>query len=114
QIRREGYALLRRSDMPELAHHLRGGTLTDVEVETCRIDDDAPAVGKSLAELSIRPRTGASVIAWTRNQLTKSNPSEMVRLQSGDVVTLLGSRDQIRRAMSLLNEPHDGPIGPAR
>jgi CPA2 family monovalent cation:H+ antiporter-2 len=114
QIRREGYALLRRSDMPELAHHLRGGTLTDVEVETCRIDEDAPAVGKSLAELSIRPRSGASVIAWTRSQMTKSNPSEMVRLQSGDVVTLLGSRDQIRRAMSLLNEPHDGPIGPAR
>jgi len=108
QIRREGYALLRRSDMPELAHHLRGGTLTDVEVETCRIDDDAPAVGKSLAELSIRPRTGASIIAWTRSQVTQSNPSETVRLQSGDVLTLLGSRDQIRRAMALLNEPHNG------
>jgi CPA2 family monovalent cation:H+ antiporter-2 len=103
QIRREGYALLRRSEMPELAHHLRGGTLTDVEVETCRIDDEAPAVGKSLTELSIRPRTGASVIAWTRSQVTQSNPSETVRLQAGDVVTLLGSRDQIRRAMALLN-----------
>ena len=108
QIRREGYALLRRSEMPELAHHLRGGTLTDVEVETCRIDDEAPAVGKSLTELSIRPRTGASVIAWTRSQVTQSNPSETVRLQAGDVVTLLGSRDQIRRAMALLNEPNHG------
>jgi len=28
QVRREGYALLRRSELPELAHHLRGGTLT--------------------------------------------------------------------------------------
>ena len=51
QIRREGYALLRRSELPELAHHLRGGTLTDAEVETCRIDDDSPAVGKTLADL---------------------------------------------------------------
>ena len=41
QVRREGYALLRRSELPELAHHLRGGTLTDAEVETCRIDDDS-------------------------------------------------------------------------
>src|SRR6185437_15594395 len=89
QVRREGYALLRRSALPELAHHMRGGTLTDVEVETCRIDDDAPAAGKSLAELSLRPRTGASVIAWTRSQVTQSNPSETVRLQRGDVVTLL-------------------------
>ena len=106
--------MLRRSEMPELAHHLRGGTLTDVEVETCRIDEEAPAVGKSLAELSIRPRTGASIIAWTRSQLTQSNPAETVRLQSGDVVTLLGSRDQIRRAMALLNEPHNGLSQPTK
>ncbi len=102
QIRKEGYALLRRSDMPELAHHLRGGTLTDVEVETCRIEEDSPAAGKSLAELSIRPRTGASVIAWTRSGVTKSNPSEKIRLMAGDIVVLLGSREQIRRAMGLL------------
>ena len=108
----KGYALLRRSEMPELAHHLRGGTLTDVEVETCRIDDEAPAVGKSLAELSIRPRTGASVIAWTRSQVTQSNPSEHVRLQASDVITLLGSREQIRRAMALLNEPNHGASHP--
>lgn len=106
QIRREGYALLRRSELPELAHHLRGGTLTDVEVETCRIEDDSPAVGKSLTELSIRPMTGASVIAWTRQGVTESNPSGKVRLEAGDVVVLLGSRVQIRRAMGLLVDAH--------
>ena len=102
QVRREGYALLRRSELPELAHHLRGGTLTDAEVETCRIDDDSPAVGKSFADLSIRPRTGASIIAWTRNGVTESNPTLKTKLQGGDIVVLLGSRLQIRRAMSLL------------
>jgi CPA2 family monovalent cation:H+ antiporter-2 len=106
QIRREGYALLRRSELPELAHHLRGGTLTDVEVETCRIEDDSPAVGKSLSELSIRPMTGASVIAWTRQGVTESNPSGKVRLEAGDVVVLLGSRVQIRRAIGLLVDAH--------
>ncbi len=104
QIRREGYALLRRSELPELAHHLRGGTLTDTEVETCRIEDDSPSVGKTFNEVSIRPRTGASVIAWTRNGVTESNPPSKAKLQPGDVVVLLGTRDQIRRAMSLLVE----------
>lgn len=104
QVRREGYALLRRSEMPELAHHLRGGTLTDAEVETCRIDEDSPAQGKTLAELSIRPRTGVSVIAWTRSGVTQSNPSEKTRLMAGDILVLLGSRAQIRRAMGLLIE----------
>lgn len=102
QVRREGYALLRRSELPELAHHLRGGTLTDAEVETCRIDDDSPAVGKTFADLSIRPRTGASVIAWTRNGITESSPSLKTKLKGGDIIVLLGSRPQIRRAMSLL------------
>jgi CPA2 family monovalent cation:H+ antiporter-2 len=102
QVRREGYALLRRSTLPELAHHLRGGTLADVEVETCRIEANSPALGKALGEVSVRPRTGASVIAHTRSGVTESNPSEKVRLEPGDVVVLLGTRDQIRRAIGLL------------
>jgi CPA2 family monovalent cation:H+ antiporter-2 len=95
---------LRRSELPELAHHLRGGTLTDAEVETCRIEEDSPAVGKTLVDISVRPRTGASVIAWTRAGVTQSNPSEKTRLQAGDIVVLLGSRAQIRRAIGLLVE----------
>ena len=102
QIRREGYALLRRSALPELAHHLRGGTLSDVEVETCRIEENSPAAGKTLEQLLIRPRTGASVIALTRGGVTESNPSLKERLEVGDVVVLLGAREQIRRAIGLL------------
>ena len=107
QIRREGYALLRRSDMPELAHHLRGGTLSDVEVETCRIEEDSPAAGKTLVQLAVRPRTGASIIAWTRGGVTASNPSEKTKLLGGDIIVLLGTRDQIRRAMGLLLRTED-------
>ena len=102
QIRREGYALLRRGEMPEMAHHLRAGTLADVEVETCRIEDDSPALGKSLEEMAIRQRTGASVIALMRGGVTQSNPSPKTLLESGDIVALLGPRDMIRRAMSYL------------
>jgi CPA2 family monovalent cation:H+ antiporter-2 len=104
QVRREGYALLRRSELPELAHHLRGGTLADAAVETCRIDDDSPAQGKTLAEIDLRPRTGASVIAWTHAGVTQANPSENTRLMAGDIVVLIGSRVQIRQAMGLLVE----------
>ena len=102
QVRREGYALLRRSEMPELAHHLRGGTLSDVEVETCRIEQDSPAAGKTIAQLAVWPRTGASIIAWTRSGVTKSNPSKKTELLAGDIVVLLGTRDQIRRAIGLI------------
>ena len=32
------------------------GTLADVEVETCRIEEDSPALGKSLGEVGIHRR----------------------------------------------------------
>ncbi len=102
QVRREGYALLRRSESPELPHHLRDGTLTDAEVETCRISDDSPVLEKTLADIALPPRTGASVIAWTRAGVTQANPPENTRLMVGDTVVLLGSRAQIQQAMGLL------------
>jgi len=102
QVRKEGYALFRRGELPDLAHHLRRGTLTDVEVDTCRIGADSPALGKTIGEVSIRPRTGASLIALTRRGVTESNPKEKARLEEGDVLSLLGTRDQIRRAIGLL------------
>jgi K+:H+ antiporter len=105
QIRREGYALLRRGELTELAHHLRAGTLVDVEVETCRIDGDSPALGKSLGELAIRQRTGASVVALMRAGVTQSNPANKSVLEVGDVLALLGTIENIRRAIGLLVDP---------
>lgn len=102
QIRQEGYAFLRRGEFSTLAHHLRSGTLEDVEVETCRVDEDSPALGHALSELAIRPRTGASVIALMRDGVTQSNPPDKTSLEAGDIVVLLGARDHIRRAIGLL------------
>jgi CPA2 family monovalent cation:H+ antiporter-2 len=104
QVRKEGYALFRRGELPDLAHHMRRGTLTDVEVDTCRIEAGSPALGRTIGQLSIRPRTGASVIALTRRGTTESNPPEKVSLEEGDVLSLLGTRDQIRQAMGLLTD----------
>ena len=102
QVRREGYALLRRSEPMELSHHLRDGTLNDAEVETCRIDDDSPVREKTLEEIALPSRTGVSVIAWTRAGVTQTSPSEKTQLMAGDIVVLLGSRAQIQQAMELL------------
>ena len=103
-IRREGYALLRRGELPELAHHLRGGTLADVEVETWRIEEDSPAIRKSLSEVGIHRQTGSTIVALTRNGVTKSNPLNNTILDAGDVLVILGSREQIRKAIALISD----------
>jgi CPA2 family monovalent cation:H+ antiporter-2 len=88
-----------------LAHHLRAGTLINVEVETCRIEEDSPALGRTIADLAIRQRTGASVIALTRTGTTYSDSLHTITLEPEDVLVLLGTRDQIRFAMSFLIDP---------
>jgi CPA2 family monovalent cation:H+ antiporter-2 len=105
QVRREGYELFRRGELPELAHHLRSGSLTNVEVETCRIEEDSPGLGRTLSDLAIRQRTGASVIALTRTGTTYSDSLQTFTLEPEDVLVLLGTRDQIRFAMSFLIDP---------
>lgn len=102
QVRREGYKLFRRGELPELAHHLRGGAMINVEVETCRIEEDSPALGKSIMDLAIRQRTGASVLALTRAGITYSESYEKMALEPDDILVVLGTRDQIRLATSYL------------
>lgn len=104
QIRREGYELLRRGKLPRLAHHLRGGTLMDVQVETVAIEEGSPATGKTIGQVSIRPRTGASIIAVIRDGRILSHPPEKTHLESGDAVVLLGTREQIRHATAMLTD----------
>lgn len=102
QIRREGYAFLRHGKLPEPALPSRSEARQEVEVETCRIDDDSPALGQPLSTLAIQQRTGASLIALMRAGNTDTNPSDKTVLEAGDIAVLLGTRDKIQHAIGLL------------
>lgn len=102
QIRREGYAFLRHGKLSEPALPSRSEARQEVEVETCRIDDDSPALGQSLSTLAIQPRTGTSLIALMRAGHTDTNPSDKTVLEAGDIAVLLGTRDTIQHAIGLL------------
>ena len=104
EIRREGYALLRREELPALAHRFRKGVFADVEVETWRIEEDSPALGLSLHTTGLQRKTGTVVVALTRNDITQSKPSSETILQVGDILVLLGSRDQIHKAIALISD----------
>ena len=62
----------------------------------------APAIGKTLAELDLRARTGASVLAISREGGGVANPSPGEPLRSGDVLAVTGSADAIAAARSAL------------
>ena len=68
------------------------------------IADQSPARGKTLAELNLRGRTGASVVAIRRGENSILVPTGREALKAGDVLALAGTHEAIERARSVLQE----------
>lgn len=73
------------------------GGLTSV-----RLSDSSPAVGRSLAELDLRARTGATVLAIGRGEHGLASPAPREALRAGDTLALTGSDDAIAAARAAL------------
>jgi CPA2 family monovalent cation:H+ antiporter-2 len=86
----------------------RGGAIekmpiqTGVEFAPFEAEVRKKSHGKSLADLRLRERAGTTVIAARRNSEVVANPPPDYILQEGDHVYLIGSEEEIRRAMRLL------------
>lgn len=76
--------------------------LLDVHMERATVGRSAGLSGRSLKELNLRARVGASVIGIERGRHTIVNPTADERLLPDDVVLLLGDRDQLMQARALL------------
>jgi CPA2 family monovalent cation:H+ antiporter-2 len=71
--------------------------------QTFFLPDDSPAVGKSLAELDLRRRTGVNVIAIVRDRNPTTTFDADFRLASNDVLVLVGAHAQLIEARKLLD-----------
>jgi CPA2 family monovalent cation:H+ antiporter-2 len=91
---------------PEVLSAAATGPLADLEVEMWEVIEGAATVGKTLAEIDLRCRSGATVVAIGRPGQTVTLPTGHEALLLGDVVALSGSVAAIERAKSLLM---DGP-----
>ncbi|MDB4932905.1 MAG: Regulator of conductance [Myxococcaceae bacterium] len=66
------------------------------------LPDHSVAVGRTLAELDLRGRTGASVLAITDGARGVTIPTALQRLAAGDVLALSGSVEAVAAASALL------------
>ena len=70
-----------------------------------RIDASSPAVDRTLAELNIRGKTGATILAITRRGETGAKvlvPSGREVLRVGDLLALAGTQDSVTAAVEML------------
>ncbi len=82
--------------------------IMDAPVSSFRLAPEGWAVGRTLQELNLRVRTGATVLAVRRKTGTITSPHGSFRLEGGDDVFLLGDDSDVMLARALLS---DGPRG---
>ncbi len=107
EVRSEGYQMLRSPSLSPVEVGEISEALAGASTETLIVEPDSPAVGKTIGELKLRSRTGASVIAAVRDGRTEINPGPQLKIQADDVLVLLGSPEQIDRAVEHLHARED-------
>lgn len=109
KIRRQGYEMLRSPSLGPVQMGNLNAALQDAVTETIKLDADSPVVGKTLRDVDLRNKSGATIIAVVRDGETKINPGAGYELQEGDSIVVLGSAKKIERASKIFH-PY-GDIG---
>jgi CPA2 family monovalent cation:H+ antiporter-2 len=78
--------------------------LREAMLKTIALASGSAGVGKLIAELELRSRTGASIVGIEREGGNVINPGPDEELQAGDRLLLLGSATQLAAAEALLGE----------
>ena len=107
-LRREGYSFLRGSDVAGALMHsierMMAGAITD----TYYIEPDSPSVGRTLADLDLRGRTRALIIAVVRDGTHELSPGADFALRARDVLVLVGDHQALEAAFHVLEGEESG------
>lgn len=94
-IRQELYApLYQAHDEYQMVTQLKNAAHL-LELTWLRLAGDSPFVGRSIRELEIRKRTGASVVGVMRDGTSIPNPPPDHRFATGDFVAVMGETEQL-------------------
>lgn len=103
KIRRQGYEMLRSTSLPHARIAKLNSALKSAETEAICVPPDSPVAGRTLGELRLRTVTGTTVIAITRGTDTEINPDIEFVIQPEDLLLLVGTADNLERAIALIN-----------
>ncbi len=101
-VRQDSYRMLRTIELPRKFLDERREFLKGLDTETYRISEKSTVDGHSIHHIRLRSETGATVIAVQRGEKVHHNPSPDFILRKGDVVLLIGKRENINHAIEYL------------
>jgi CPA2 family monovalent cation:H+ antiporter-2 len=76
--------------------------LKEAQLEAVKISEFSWVVGRKIRELGLREATGTSAVGLEREGQTRVNPGADEVLQEGDVLVVLGSKEQVKAAQEFL------------
>jgi CPA2 family monovalent cation:H+ antiporter-2 len=101
QIQRASEILLKTDSRPPGAERFSAA----IEVETIPLEKGSPLIGKTIGECRLRQQTGATIIGIQRGDQRNLNPGPDTRIETDDVMLLLGNRQQLDAARRLCALP---------
>ena len=105
EVRSLGYDMFRNAEIePGKISDLRR-YLPNVEVVTVKVEEKAPAVGKTLADLELRKKLGVNALGILRDSGNILNPTSETEIEAGDVLLVLGTSEQISKSRHLFRDP---------
>lgn len=82
-------------------------SMAEVGTEQLPIPADSPYTGRPLGDTQARTRTGASIVAVLRDGVTHPSPGPDFRLEAGDLVVTVGTRDGLDQLARILDGSGD-------
>mgnify|MGYP001560799376 FL=1 len=104
KIRSDSYTALRSIEFPKRHLFEKCEWLPEIEVDGFKVLENSPLIGKSIAELQIRKKTGATVIAVRRGAEVFTNPDPHFKFKTGDIILLTGEKKSMNNALSYFRE----------
>ncbi len=102
-LRSESYKLLRsETNIHQTLLHINE-ILAASLTETFYIDENNTFINRSLKEINLRAKTGATIIAIVRKDKTITNPFAQEKLQPNDTLVITGNHKAVDDAVELLS-----------
>lgn len=103
-IRRELYAPLYQGRTQYQILSLLKNALHLLELNWVSLPAESPFVGRTIGQLAIRRRSGASVVGVMRENRLHPNPQADYRFASGDLIAVMGDARQLEAFQTLTQE----------
>jgi CPA2 family monovalent cation:H+ antiporter-2 len=102
RIRKGSYEVLRKVELPVKTLPEKCDVISEIDTETYLINNRSNASGRSIKDLQIRTKTGATVIAVKRGNEIIPSPGLNFVLTPGDILYLIGTKENLLKAFALL------------